>query len=307
MNKIIDIKKVSSTKHVDVDDQTKETTIDVHKEVVDKSKETKKASSDTPQETIDDKKTLSKENKKTSDSAATKKKNDQSKKTPDSSSKKTNGEKVDLTKMRIIFMGTGVFANAILEEVHKHAPGKLVQVITQPDKKVGRKKTGIHRTLAPNPVRDFAKEHDISLFQPCTCDRETLKVISNAKPGVIIVASYGQILTKKCLDIPRFGPINIHASLLPELRGASPVQNAILQGKTETGVTIMHMDEGVDTGDIIAQEKVPILEHEKADELLERMAKVGAKLLLEFGPKSVQGEVTPVPQDNSFVHKKLQY
>ncbi|MEA3322602.1 MAG: methionyl-tRNA formyltransferase [Patescibacteria group bacterium] len=296
MNKIIDIKKVSSTKHVDVDDQTKETAIDVHKEGG--AGKNKEVSPDTPKKTTDDKKTLSEENKDKSDSV-TKKKNEQPKKTPNSSQKQKDGKKVDLTKMRIIFMGTGVFANAILEEIHKNAPGKLVQIITQPDKKVGRKKTGIYRTLAPNPVRDFAKENDIPLFQPCTCNKETLKVISDAKPGVIVVASYGQILTKKCLDIPRFGPINIHASLLPELRGASPVQNALLQGKKETGVTIMQMDEGIDTGDIIAQKTIPILEHEKADELLKRVAKIGAKLLLEFGPKSVQGEVTPVPQDHS--------
>jgi methionyl-tRNA formyltransferase len=267
MNKITDIKKVSSTKHVDVDDQTKETEIDVHKK--DNSEKNVNES---------EKKSIKREGAVT-DSTADK--------------------DIDLTKMRIIFMGTGEFAHIILQEIHKRAPGTIVQIITQPDKKIGRKKTGIHRTLAPNPVRDFAKEHNISLFQPKACTEETLKTIKDMNPGIIVVASYGQILTKELLEIPKFGPINIHASLLPELRGASPIQNALLLGKKETGVTLMKMDEGLDTGPIIAQKKVEIQEHEKADELLQRVGKIGAKLLIEKGPECVLGHIIPAPQDNS--------
>jgi methionyl-tRNA formyltransferase len=261
MNKITDIKKVSSTKHGDVDDQTKETEIDVHKEEA-----------------------IHKEDKKPS-----------KQQTKDSTSTKNR----DLTKIRITFMGTGEFATIMLEEIFAKAPGTLVQIVTQPDKKLGRKKTGIQRTLAPNPVRDFATEHNIPLLQPVAFTEDVIQTFKAAKPDVVVVASYGQILKQDVLNIPEFGLINIHASLLPELRGASPIQNALLQGKTETGVTIIKMDEGVDTGPIIAQEKVKILEHEKADELLKRVGKIGAKLLLKQGPKFVRGDIKFTPQDNS--------
>jgi methionyl-tRNA formyltransferase len=261
MNKITDIKKVSSTKHVDVDDQTKETEIDIHK-----------------------KETIHKEDKKSS-------------KQQDKNSIPNKNR--DLEKIRIIFMGTGEFATIILEEIFAKTPSALVQIITQPDKKLGRKKTGIQRTLAPNPVRDFAKEHNITLFQPVVFNEDVVQTLKAAKPDVIVVASYGQILKQDILSIPKFGLINIHASLLPELRGASPIQNALLQGKTETGVTIIKMDEGVDTGPIIAQEKIKILEHEKADELLKRVGKIGAKLLLKQGHQFVLDNIKFTPQDNS--------
>jgi methionyl-tRNA formyltransferase len=261
MNKITDIKKVSSTKHVDVDDQTKETEIDIHK-----------------------KETIHKKDKKSS-------------KQQDKNSIPNKNR--DLEKIRIIFMGTGEFATIILEEIFAKTPSALVQIITQPDKKLGRKKTGIQRTLAPNPVRDFAKEHNITLFQPVVFNEDVVQTLKAAKPDVIVVASYGQILKQDILSIPKFGLINIHASLLPELRGASPIQNALLQGKTETGVTIIKMDEGVDTGPIIAQEKIKILEHEKADELLKRVGKIGAKLLLKQGHQFVLDNIKFTPQDNS--------
>jgi methionyl-tRNA formyltransferase len=261
MNKITDIKKVSSTKHVDVDDQTKETEINIHK-----------------------KETIHKEDKKSS-------------KQQDKNSIPNKNR--DLEKIRIIFMGTGEFATIILEEIFAKTPSALVQIITQPDKKLGRKKTGIQRTLAPNPVRDFAKEHNITLFQPVVFNEDVVQTLKAAKPDVIVVASYGQILKQDILSIPKFGLINIHASLLPELRGASPIQNALLQGKTETGVTIIKMDEGVDTGPIIAQEKIKILEHEKADELLKRVGKIGAKLLLKQGHQFVLDNIKFTPQDNS--------
>ncbi len=261
MNKITDIKKVSSTKHVDVDDQTKETEINIHK-----------------------KETIHKEDKKSS-------------KQQDKNSIPNKNR--DLEKIRIIFMGTGEFATIILEEIFAKTPSALVQIITQPDKKLGRKKTGIQRTLAPNPVRDFAKEHNITLFQPVVFNEDVVQTLKAAKPDVIVVASYGQILKQDILSIPKFGLINIHASLLPELRGASPIQNALLQGKTETGVTIIKMDEGVDTGPIIAQEKIKILEHEKADELLKRVGKIGAKLLLKQDHQFVLDNIKFTPQDNS--------
>jgi methionyl-tRNA formyltransferase len=272
--KITDIKKVSSKKHVDVDDQTKEVDIDVHK-IQEKLDDTKKSD-------------FSKEEKyiKHSIKEAVIEKND-----PD--------KDIDLSKMRITFMGTGEFAHIILKHIRQNAPGTIVQIITQADKKIGRKKSSIHRTLAPNPVRDFAKEHNIPLFQPRKLDSEAIEKIRDIKPGIIVVASYGQILPEEILKIPKFGPLNIHGSLLPELRGASPVQNAILLGKKETGVTIMKMDEGLDTGPIIGQKKIEILEHEKSDELLQKVAKFGAELLLEVGPKYVLGEISPIPQDNS--------
>jgi len=265
MNKISGIKKVSKTKHVDVDDQTKEAIINVHDTQLD-------------------------------DDVSVNKKKGQDKKTQDS--KDTIAAKIS-QGLRIIFMGTGSFAARILEEIHKNAPGTVVQIITQPDKKIGRKKSSIHRTLAANPVRDFAKEKDIPLYQPYKLDENALTTIKKMNPSIIIVASYGKILPKKILDIPQFGPINVHASLLPKLRGASPVQNALMLGLKETGITIMEMSEELDTGDIIAQEKISILEHEKMDDLLGRISELGAKLLLDKGPQYVQGTIKPVPQDHS--------
>jgi len=262
MNTVSGIKKVSKTKHVNVDDQTKEIQIDVH-----------------TNKSIDQN-------------------NDKEKTIISQTTTKTKTE-FDLKDVRIIFMGTGIFAGNMLEEIKKHASLKNMHIITQPDKKIGRKKSSIHRTLAANPVREFAIKNDVPLLQPYTLDNEAIAKIKDLGPDIIIVSAYGKILPEEILKLPRFGALNVHASLLPKLRGASPVQNALLIGLKKTGVTIMKMDNGLDTGDILAQKKVKIKEHEKADELLERLSRVGATLLTKTVYAWIGGKIKSVPQDSS--------
>lgn len=198
---------------------------------------------------------------------------------------------------RVVVMGTGVFAGEVIKAMVLNPAFNIVQIITQPDKKLGRKKSSIHRTLAPNFVRDVATTYGIVLYQPQKIDDAMIAAIKETAPDVIVVASYGRILPQKILHIPRLGAINVHGSLLPLLRGASPIQNALMQGFTETGITIMQMDAGMDTGDIIAQEKMIIHEHEKADELILRLAKMGGILLVDTLLKVISGTVTATPQD----------
>lgn len=285
--KVTDIKK-AQPKHVDVEDQTKESHISVHKEEKRVSKKAKKPK---------------KKSKKKASS--TKSKNSQ-KNSPEflenffhTVEKELVQKPKKIESARIVFMGTGKFAGNILKELLKREECVIKEVVTQPDKKVGRKKSSIHRTLAPNPVRDIALKNNIKLYQPQKLSEETIAHMKKTRPDVVIVASYGKILPKELLKIPKYGAINVHASLLPQLRGASPVQNSILIGLKETGVTIMKMDEGLDTGDIIAQKKVAIEDYEKADDLLIRLSKVGAKLLIDVAPKLLQNKITPQPQDHS--------
>ncbi len=206
---------------------------------------------------------------------------------------------IDPKDIRVLFMGTGVFAGNILLKIKEWVNLKKMYIITQPDKKIGRKKSSIHRTLAPNPVRDFAKDNNINLLQPTKLNDDIITKIEELQPDIIIVSAYGRILPKEILQIPSFGSINIHASLLPNLRGASPVQNALLIGLKETGVTIMKMDEGLDTGDIIVQEKTKIQEHEKADRLLERLSKIGGTLLNSNITDWINNNITTITQDDS--------
>ena len=267
MSKISDITKVSKTKHVDVDDQTQETQVDVHKDISKEKKSTSKK--DIPTEMIS-----------TKENAV------------------TDSADFDPKKMRIVFMGTGIFAGNILEAIGAHTDIKKLTIITQPDKKIGRKKSSIHRSLAANPVREFAIDNNIDLYQPQILDKEAINKISSFKPDIIIVSSYGKILPEEILKIPRFNTLNVHASLLPKLRGASPVQNALFIGLKKTGVTIMKVDKGLDTGDILAQKEVKIQEHEKADELLIRLSKIGALLLIKTAEKWITGTIDAKPQDS---------
>ena len=263
MNKISGIKKVPKTKHINVNDQTKETHINIHNNETSIKKNVKQNKIDTSQNNVETKAVF------------------------------------DSKKVRVIFMGTGIFAGNILQEIKKHVDLKKLHIITQPDKKIGRKKSGIHRTLAANPVREFAVKNNISLLQPYKLDAEAIAKIKDIKPDIIIVSAYGKILPEEILELPRFGALNVHASLLPKLRGASPVQNALLLGFKETGVTIMKMDKGLDTGDILAQQKTEIQDHEKADELLERLSKIGASLLVKTAHDWIEGKITPIPQDST--------
>lgn len=181
-------------------------------------------------------------------------------------------------QVSVVFMGTPDFAKAALSALIGESYN-IVGVVTQPDRKTGRK-----QELTPSPVKVLATEHGLSVFQPEKLDAEAVKTIKSWKPDVIVVAAYGRILPKTILSLPGFGCINIHASLLPRWRGASPIANALISGDTETGITLMELDEGMDTGQIIAVEKTPIGPDERAEELLTRLSLLGAELLIKTLP-----------------------
>ena len=172
---------------------------------------------------------------------------------------------------------------------------EVVLCVTQPDKQKGR---GKH--IQTSPVKDVALSHGIEISQPLRIkeDKELLERLKALKPDISVVAAFGQILPKEVLDVPRFGSVNVHASLLPELRGASPIQHAILEGKEETGVTIMQMGPGLDDGDMISKRAVKI-GNMNFEELHDALAEAGTELLLETLPEIENGTAVRVPQDGS--------
>ncbi|MGC9357299.1 MAG: methionyl-tRNA formyltransferase, partial [Anaerolineae bacterium] len=179
---------------------------------------------------------------------------------------------------RIVFMGTPEFALPTLELLCTNYP--VVGVVTQPDRPAGR-----GRQLEMPPVKQLALAEGIPVYQPKRLrNLEAVEKVRSWSPDLIVVAAFGQILPGSVLDIPRCGVLNIHPSLLPRWRGAAPVQAAILAGDPITGVTVMKMDEGLDTGPIVAQSKVSIGPMETAGELEERLAQLGAELLIEILP-----------------------
>lgn len=175
-------------------------------------------------------------------------------------------------------MGTPQFAVVILEELLKDENFNIKLVITQPDKPVGRK-----QILTPPPIKEIAQKFDIPILQPerLKSNIEVYNALKTVDPDVIVVVAYGKILPKEILQIPRYGCINVHASLLPEYRGASPIHRVLMDGKDYTGVTIMKMDEGLDTGDILMQEKIPIDFTEDIISLSEKLSFLGAKILIK--------------------------
>lgn len=196
--------------------------------------------------------------------------------------------------MRILFMGTPDFAVPSLSALLNHGD-EIVGVITQPDKPRGRK-----QTLTPPPVKEAALSHGISVFQPTTLkDGAFEDELKRLNPDIIIVVAYGKILPEYILDYPKYGCINVHGSLLPAYRGAAPIQRCVINGETETGVTTMLMDKGLDTGDMLLCEKTKIGEYETAGELVDRLSVLGAKVLIETLEKIKDNSITQTPQDNS--------
>lgn len=191
--------------------------------------------------------------------------------------------------MNIVFMGTPKFSVPILEALHQTYGVKMV--VTQPDKPVGRKKV-----LTPPPVKEKALELGINVFQPKQIKKET-ETILNENPDIIITAAYGQILPEVLLNTPPFKAVNVHASLLPLLRGGAPIQRAIERGFKETGVTVMYMHKKMDAGDIISQKTVKLDQTETADELFETLSEVGKTLLMDTLPYIFDGSIRPIPQD----------
>ncbi len=179
--------------------------------------------------------------------------------------------------MKIIFMGTPDFAAESLKAIYE-AGHEILSVVTNPDRPKGR-----GMKLIATPVKQYAQEKEIKIYQPQKVkgNTEFIEEIKNQKPDVICVVAYGKILPNEILEIPKYGCINVHASLLPKYRGAAPIQWAVLNGDKTTGVTTMYMDTGMDTGDMILKEEVQIGEYETTGELWERLSKIGAKLLVK--------------------------
>ncbi len=195
---------------------------------------------------------------------------------------------------KIIFMGTPDFSVPVLQRIINDGY-EVIAVVTQPDRPVGRK-----RLLTPPPVKVEALKHNIPVYQPEKIrNREDLDQILALQPDLIVTAAFGQILPKELLEAPKLGCINVHASLLPELRGGAPIHYAILEGKKETGITIMYMAEKLDAGDILTQAAVEITEEDNVGTLHDKLSATGCELLSETLPKLINGELTGIPQDDS--------
>ena len=190
--------------------------------------------------------------------------------------------------MKIVFMGTPDFAKKSLEAVYNEGYD-IIGVVTNPDKPKGR-----GMKLVPSPVKEYALEKELKIYQPIKVkqNEEFMNEIRKLNPDVICVVAYGKILPKEILNIPKFGCINVHGSLLPKYRGAAPIQWAVLNGDKETGITTMYMYEGMDTGDMILKQKVEIGEDETTGELWHRLAEIGGKLLVET-LKQIESGVAP--------------
>jgi len=193
--------------------------------------------------------------------------------------------------MKIIFMGTPDFAVDALKALHK-AGHEIVLVVTQPDAPKGRS-----RQYLPSPVKEAASELGLEVFQPEKIKRsESIEVLKKYEADVFVVAAFGQILSKEILEMPRYGCINIHASLLPMYRGAAPIQWAILNDEKIAGVTIMQMDEGLDTGDMLLKGEVNIDIEDTADTLHDKLKELGASLIVDALDKLEKGELKAIPQ-----------
>ncbi|MBO4775201.1 MAG: methionyl-tRNA formyltransferase [Lachnospiraceae bacterium] len=193
--------------------------------------------------------------------------------------------------MKIIFMGTPDFAVLALRKLHE-AGHEITLVVTQPDKPKGRSKLYL-----PSPVKEEALRLGLEVFQPDRIKKEeNVEVLKKYPADVFVVAAFGQILSKEILDMPRYGCINIHASLLPMYRGAAPIQWAILNKEEKSGVTIMQMDEGLDTGDMLLKGETVIEKDDTADSLHDKLSELGANLIVDALSKLEKGELIAVPQ-----------
>ena len=196
----------------------------------------------------------------------------------------------------IVFMGTPDFAKESLEAIY-NAGHNIIAVVTNPDRPKGR-----GMKMIASPVKEFAIEKNLKIFQPekVKKNEEFISQIKDMNPDVICVVAYGKILPQDILDIPKKGSINVHGSLLPQYRGAAPIQWAVLNGDKKTGITTMYMNAGMDTGDMILQEEVQIGEDETTGELWDRLSKIGAKLLVETVAKIEKGTAPRTPQSGEF-------
>ncbi len=196
--------------------------------------------------------------------------------------------------MRIVFMGTPDFAvpslRMLLDEGYE-----VAAVVTQPDRPKGRK-----RELAPSPVKAFASERGLPVLQPERMrSPDAVQAVAAYEPELIVTAAYGQILPRAVLDLPRLGCINVHGSLLPRYRGGAPIQRSVMNGEKMTGVTLMYMAEGLDTGDMIARVEVPIADEDTAGTMFGKLSLAGAELLRQWLPRIAAGDAPRVPQNEA--------
>ncbi|NLG02742.1 MAG: methionyl-tRNA formyltransferase [Clostridia bacterium] len=196
--------------------------------------------------------------------------------------------------MKLVFMGTPDFSVSVLKAI-MNSNHEITAVVTQPDKQKGRGKE-----LAFTPVKQFAVEAGIPVLQPQRIKSdEAFEELSNIEADIFVVVAYGQILSKRILDLPKYGCINVHASLLPKYRGAAPIQWAILDGEAQSGVTIMQLDEGMDTGDMLLKQAVPISPEETGASLHDKLAETGAILCVDALNQIEEGTITRTPQNGA--------
>lgn len=195
--------------------------------------------------------------------------------------------------MRLVFMGTPDFAVSVLQGLIDHY--EVVGVVSQPDKRVGR-----HHELVETPVKKLALSHHIPVYQPEKI-RVDYQTVLDWKPDIIVTCAYGQIIPKEILDYPEYGCINVHASLLPKLRGGAPIHKAIIDDYGVTGITIMYMDAHMDSGDIISQKEIPILDEDNLESLHDKLSILGTNLLLETLPSIISKTNSRIPQNENEV------
>lgn len=196
-----------------------------------------------------------------------------------------------MDKIRVVFMGTPEFSVPILKMLIENY--NVVGVVTQPDKEVGRK-----RVLTPSPIKSLALENGIEVLTPIKLRLEYEKVLE-LEPDVIVTCAFGQLVPVEILNYPKYGCINVHASLLPKYRGGAPIQRSIMNGEEKTGITIMYMNEGLDTGDMIEKEEVMIDSNDNYETLSKKLMKAGEQLLKETLPKIISGKINREIQDSS--------
>lgn len=195
--------------------------------------------------------------------------------------------------LNVVFMGTPAFAVPSLEGLLSEGYN-IVGVVTQPDRPQGRKKV-----LTPTPVKEAALRHGLPVLQPVRMRApEAVAELASLRPDLIVTAAYGQLLPKSVLELPKYGCLNVHGSLLPKYRGGAPIQRAIMNGEKETGITLMYMAEGLDTGDMIARAIVPIEDEDTSGTLFEKLSEAGAKLLLEQLPSILEGTSDRISQND---------
>ena len=198
-----------------------------------------------------------------------------------------------LKDLKVVFMGTPDFSLNVLQALIDNC--NVIGVVSQPDRLVGRKKV-----LTKTPVKELAEKYNIKVFQPQKI-REEYQDILDLNPDIIVTCAYGQIIPKEILFTPKYKCINVHASLLPKLRGGAPIHKAIIDGYEETGITIMYMDTKMDNGDIISQSKIKIEDTDTVGILFDKLSIMGSKLLIETLPDIINNNINPIKQDESEV------